>query len=171
MTRLPLLDSVVGMARKALTEKDHMEFGRLLASEVDQNDPSTADLVVLAKRIGCSVRTVHYAIGVYRLAQRLGLTPREVTQIGWTKLAVVAASNQGITTKTDILALCQGRTVTQLRAALSGIFGAVKTVVFTLNKGQRAQLDEALVRFGANRYGRSIRGKEQALMSILSKVA
>jgi hypothetical protein len=59
----------------------------------------------------------------------VGLTPQEVTDIGWTKLAVVAASSRGIATKSDLVALCQGRTVTQLGAALSGIAGAVKTVV------------------------------------------
>jgi len=171
MALRPASARTVEKARLALGARDQLELGRLLASEVDQHGANTADLAKLAYRTGCSVRTVHYAIGVYRLAQRFSLTPEQVTQLGWTKLAVVATSNSGIATKSDLLALCQDRTVTQIRGVLRGKTGAVKTVVFTLNKGQRAQLDDALVRFGATRYGGSIRDKERALMSILSKVA
>ena len=171
MTRIPPLVSVAEKARKALAAKDRLELGRLIVREIDHRDAGTADLVKLTRRIGCSVRTARYVADVYRLAQKVGLSRREVTEIGWTKLAVVAAATGGKATKSELLAYCAGRTVTEVRAALAGVGGAVKTVVFTLNKGQRADLDAALVRFGARRSGRSIQDKEQALMKIISKVA
>jgi hypothetical protein len=170
MTKSQPLNSIVEIAKKAMAERDQLGLGRLIASEVDQREANMADLAKVAKRIGCSARTVHYAIAVYRLAERLGLTPEEVRKIGWTKLAVVAAAKRGVATKSDLVALCRGRTVAELRAALSGIPGAVKTVVFTLNKGQKANLDAALIRFGATRSGRGLFGREEALMKILSKV-
>ena len=171
MTRIQPLDSVAAAAKKALSNKDHLELGRLIARELDQRGATTADLVALSKRIGCSLRSARYATSGYRLVQKLGLSRQEVREIGWTKLAVVAGATRGETTKDELLACCSGCTVTEVRAALAGTAGAVKTVVFTLNKGQRADLDAALVRFGARRSGRSILDKEQALMAILSKVA
>lgn len=171
MTKIQPLDSTAAAAKKALANKDHMELGRLIARELDQREATTADLVDLSKRIGCSLRSARYAASGYRLAQKLSLSHEDVEEIGWTKLAIVAADNKGASTKSDLIAFCAGRTVTEVRAALAGTGGAVKTVVFTLNKSQRAVLDAALVRFGARRSGRSILDKEQALMAILSKVA
>jgi hypothetical protein len=101
------------------------------------------------------------------LAKRIGLSAREVSNIGWTKLAVLAATSGGTRSKNELVAFCTGHTVTELRAALAGKAGAVKTVVFTLNKGQRAKLDAALVQFGATRAGRRLLGKEAALMMMV----
>lgn len=171
MTELQSLDRIIENAQRALAAQDHLDFGRLIASEVDLRAANTADLVALAKRIGCSVRSIHYAVGAFRLTQKLGLTHRDVAEIGWTKLAVVAAQKAGMSTKAERLAYCAGRTVTEVRAALAGLGGTVKTVVFTLNKGQRAILDAALVKFGARRSGRSILDKEAALMKLISKLA
>jgi hypothetical protein len=52
---------------------------------------------------------------------------------------------------------------------VSGRAGAVKMVVFTLNKSQRTMLEAALVRFGARRSGRSLLDKEEALMKLVEK--
>ena len=168
-TKTRPLNSVVRTAKKALANKDHLELGRLIARELDQREATTADLIVLSAGIGCSLRSLWYAVDVYRLAQNVGLSAKEVADIGWTKLAVIAGASGDALTKTDLVAFCADRTVTELRAALAGKGGAVKTVVFTLNKGQRADLEAALVRFGARRHGRSILGKELALMKLVSK--
>ena len=96
------LSDTIEKAKCALAAQDQLELGRLLAIQVDDHGASTADLAKIAKRIGCSPRTLHYAIAVYRLAKRLRLTPDEVEKIGWTKLAVVAASERGIATKGKI---------------------------------------------------------------------
>ncbi|MDI1263932.1 MAG: hypothetical protein PS018_11805 [bacterium] len=169
MAKTQPLDGVIGTAKKALANKDHLELGRLIARELDQREATTADFIVLSKRIGCSLRTSRYAADVYRLAQNVGLSAKEVADIGWTKLAVMTAASGDAPAKADLVAFCAGRTVTELRAALAGKAGAVKTVAFTLNKRQRAELDAALVRFGARRHGRSILGKELALMKLVSK--
>jgi len=172
VTTIPPLVSVAEKARKALAAKDQLELGRLIVREIDSHGAGTADLVKLTRRIGCSLRTIRYAAAAYRLARRVGLSAQNVSDIGWTKLAVMAAAPGGAMTKDELVKYCaKHRSVAQLRAALTGKAGAVRTVVFTLNKRQRADLDVALVRFGARRHGRSILGKELALMKMVSKSA
>jgi hypothetical protein len=124
-----------------------------------QYQASTADLAALADQAGCSLRTLWYAADVYRLAKRLDLSDQDVARLGRTKLAIVAAASHEIMSKRELEELCLGQTVTEFRAFVSGRAGAVKTVVFTLNKSQRTMLEAALVRFGARRSGRSLLGR------------
>ena len=156
----------VTAAAEAVKNGNQLELGRLVVQEIEHRQASTADLIGLAKQIGCSLRTLRYAADVYRLAQRVGLSAQEVARIGWTKLAVVASEE--ISTKRQLEALCEGRTVTELRATMSGTAGTVKNIVFTLNKGSRNALEAALIRFGARRSGRSLLDKEEALVKLVA---
>jgi hypothetical protein len=161
----------IAAAAKAVKGDQQLDLGRLVVEELEQYQASTAELAALAHQAGCSLRTLWYAADVYRLAKRLDLSNQDVARLGRTKLAVVAAASQEIATKRELEELCRGQTVTELRAFVSGRAGAVKTVVFTLNKSQRTVLEAALVRFGARRSGRSLQDKEQALMKLVADAA
>ena len=67
------------------------------------------------------------------------------------------------------MAMCEGRTVAEVRAASAGVVGSIKVVAFNLNKSQRRELEAALIRHGAVRVGRGLVGKEAALMKMISK--
>jgi hypothetical protein len=154
--RAPSSAARVAAAAEAVSGNHQLELGRLVVQELEQYHASTAQLATLAGQAGCSLRTLRYAAEVYRLTERLDLSDQDVVRLGWTKLAVVAAASQEIATMRELEELCMGQTVTELRAFVSGRAGAVKTVVFTLNKRQRTMLEAALVRFGARRSGRSL---------------
>jgi hypothetical protein len=168
MAKAKPFDRIVQQAKKAIAAQDQLEFGRLIASESDLHGMTTSDLASFAARIGCSLRTARYAEGVYRLAKKVGLSGREVSDIGWTKLAVMAANSNDTRTKAELVAFCAGRTVTELRAALAGKVGTMTISTFTLNKGQRAELEAKLIRFGATRVGQRLLGKEAALMKMVA---
>ena len=161
----------VAATAEAVRSNQQRELGRLIVQELEQFQASTAELATLASQAGCSLRTLRYAAEAYRLAERLHLSDQEVARIGWTKLAIVAAASDDIATKRELEDLCKGQTVTDLRASVSGRAGAVKTVVFTLNKTQRNTLETALIRFGARRSGRSLHGKEAALMKVVAEAS
>ena len=156
-------------ARRAIAERDQLRLGKVVAEEIDQRQISTADLASLAADLGCSLRSLRYAASTYRLVTRLRLTDAEVREIGWTKLVLVASGASDTLTKAEVVAMCEGRTVAEVRAASAGVVGSVKVVAFSLNKAQRRELEAALVRYGAVCVGRGLTGKEAALMRMVSK--
>jgi hypothetical protein len=154
--------------RQALADGRQLEAGRLLANELDKGGATTVDLEHIAKKAGTSLRTIRYAVQAYRFATRVGLSESDIDRIGWTKFAVVTSGASDDMTKDDVMAMCEGRTVAEVRAAVAGIAGSVKVVTFSLNKSQRRELETALIRHGAVRVGRGLAGKEAALMRMLS---
>lgn len=158
---------VVDAARRAMAARDPLRLGKVLAEEIDSHQTSTADLSGLAADLGCSLRSLRYAAATYRLVDRLRLTEADVRKLGWTKLSLVASLKGQVRLKEDVVGLCAGRTAPELRALLAGGSGSEQQVTFTLSKQQRRALDAALVRHGAKRVGRTLVGKEAALMAIV----
>lgn len=163
-------DRVIEAVRRALGGDRQFELGRLLVAEADKRGAKTADLRRIAEQAGASLRTIQYAVKVYRFAARVGLSEADVAQIGRTKLALVTSGIGGDHTKDAVMALCEGRSVAGVRAAVAGLTGSITVVPFALNKTQRQQLEAALIRHGAVRKGRGLSGKEAALMKIVSKI-
>src|SRR5262245_41009758 len=110
-------DQVIAAARQTYEEQQQFMLGKLIAGEINRRGATTADLIALGKQIGCSLRSIRYATKVYRFAYQVGLTELDVARIGWTKLAVVASGVDQDMTKDDVIALCERRTVTELRLA------------------------------------------------------
>ncbi|MEK7994572.1 MAG: hypothetical protein AAB403_12280 [Planctomycetota bacterium] len=160
--------SVIEAVRQALADGRQLAAGRVLAGELDSGGATTVDLEKIAEQADTSLRTIRYAVQTYRFATRVGLSESDMERIGWTKLAVVTSGASDDMTKEDVIAMCEGRTVTELRAVVAGIAGSVKVVTFSLNKSQRRELEAALIRHGAVRVGRGLTGKEAALMKIVS---
>lgn len=158
---------VVDAARRAMAARDQLRLGKVLAEEIDSHQTSTADLSSLAADLGCSLRSLRYAAAVYRLVKRLRLSEVDVREIGWTKLALVASLESQVRSREDIVRLCAGRTAPELRALLAGGSGSEQQVTFTLSERQRRALEAALLLHGAKRVGRSLIGKEAALMAIV----
>lgn len=154
---------VMEAARRAIEGRDQLRLGELLA----KLEISTANLSRLATDLGCSLRSLRYAIATYRLAERFGLSEADVRRIGWTKLSLVASLSRDVKSKQDILRLCAGRTAGETRALLAGGSGSERQIVFTLSKSHRRKLEAALIRHGAKRVGRALIGKEAALMAIV----
>lgn len=162
-------NQLIAAVTRAFAEGRQLDVGRLLAPELDDGGATTVDLERIAKEAGVALRTVRYALQAYRLATRIGLSPLEVEQIGWTKFALVTSGAREDMTKADVLAICEGRTVAEVRAAVAGMAGSIKGVTFSLNKTQRRALEAALIRHGAVRMGRGLSGKEAALMKMVFK--
>jgi hypothetical protein len=169
MTEHQVTRRAMEAARRAVAERDQLRLGKMVAEEIDHRQISTAELASLAAELGCSLRSLRYAAATYRLVTRLGLTEAEVREIGWTKLVLVASGASDDVTKADVIAMCEGRTVAEVRAASAGVVGSIKVVAFNLNMSQRRELEAALIRHGAVRVGRGLVGKEAALMKMISK--
>lgn len=174
MTGYKAAEAVIETLRMALDRRDRLLVGKIVAGEIDSGGATRTNLSDLAKQVGCSLRTLQYYVGVYRLADRAGLSQRDINSVGWTRLAMLASAAEKDAKRDDIIAMCRDRagrerTVTELRAMRAGIPGTVKTITFTLNGSQRRELEAALLRHGAVKSGRRILHKDRALMKIISK--
>jgi len=182
MVEYEATSTVIEAVRQALAGGRQLDAGRLLAAELDNGGATTVDLKQIATQADTSLRTIRYAIQAYRFATRAGLSKTDRARIGWTKLAVVASGASGDMTKADVMAMCEGRTVAEvrvelvrrgrvrrsLRLGMAGVASSIKVVTFSLNKSQRRELEAALIRHGAARVGRRLTGREAALMKIVS---
>lgn len=123
-----------------------------------------------------SRRRMYYLLQVGQLIRDEKVSAHQAEQIGWTKLEIVARHlskcDEAGTTVEDALALAS---VTKARDLPTILLGKkvvpTRGVVFHLSLGARAELNEALLAFGAKyrKKGKGLVKRETALIHIIRR--
>ena len=149
------------------------ELAKNLAKLHDDDPGSIGDI---PEKTGMSRRRLYYLLDVGQLIAASGLTKIEAEEIGWTKLQIIARhlklSGPCEAEELDIfLALARKNRARNLAKVLTGQTTQVTRIVsFELSPTDRADLNEALVAYGAKVTPRGLTGKAAALAK-MAKVA
>ena len=166
LTHLPFEDdspALIRQARRLIADLDtrFMELAEimslLLASDRNFNEA--------CREIGIGSRKARYLAEVHDQVAAYGIPPGKIIHLGWTKLSVLAK----VLTDENVdfwVKRAEKLSVVALQRALSAK-PPVKAMVFKLTADEAAMVDAALVRFGARRHGRQIKGREDALIRLL----
>lgn len=112
------------------------------------------------------------AYALRQIDERFGGNPsrkKRLTRIGWTKLSIMARDNVSGWTVTDMLQLAEQNTAHDLELILRGEVppDEGRVVVLRLTIAQYEALEEALLVHGAEKTGKGLRRKEEALLAAL----
>lgn len=148
--------------------EDFMAIGKLLA-ELNDLDPDTFRSML--RGMGLSLRKGYYLIEIYRAYHPLKIPKGILLGIGWTKLKVMAHVVSPSSWPFWI-AQAEALAVHELKDLVSGktLHLDKHCVLFYLTPSEFDLLSMVLVRHGALRDGRSILGKEDALMKSMVRL-
>ena len=118
-----------------------------------------------------SRRRMYYLIRTGTLLRDKRVSREQAETIGWTKLQIIARHMHKAGSSFDfqeLLDLASKHNARDLPAALRGGKVVPRRVVhFYLNVGERAELNEALIEYGAKRARRGLSSKEAALIRLV----
>lgn len=140
-------------------------------SALHEHDP--AELSDLAQRAGMSRRRVYYLLRVGELTKACGISKADAEKVGWTKLQIIArhlteSDEKSIENISDQLALACDTKAHDLPAVLRRRkVPATRAVQFHLTSSAQAEVNMALLAFGAKRGRRGLEKKERALLRMV----
>lgn len=148
--------------------EDFMVTGKLLA-ELKEVDTTTFRNTL--RSMGLSLRKAYYLIELYETYHKLKIPKEVLLGVGWTKLQVIAS----VVTPanwTFWIAQAEVLAVHELKDLVSGktLQLGKHCVLFYLSPAEFDLLAMVLVKHGAMRDGRSILGKESALMKAMVRL-
>lgn len=155
-----------------LARKPTLNFFELATklAKLHESDPST--LRDIPEQTGMSRRRLYYLLEVGRLLSDQQISKPDAEAVGWTKLQIIArhlSRSEGAESELRrFMKQAIGVPSRSLETALKG--EAVPddcAVQFTLDKISKGELDEALLAYGAERSGRGLVKREQALTRIV----
>lgn len=156
-----------------LSRQPVLNFYRLATSLSVLHDEDGGALHGLPEQTGMSRRRMYYLIDVGNLIREHRLTETRAAGVGWTKLQIVArhVSQAESTSAEELAAYLELAETSQARALAKKLAGATVVrksgVQFDLSMAARAELNEALLAFGAERTHRGYVKKEAALIKIV----
>jgi hypothetical protein len=145
-----------------------IEAARMLA-KMQEEDPDTFRSV--AKSLGVGLRKAYYLVQVARSLEGLPVSKDRLARVGWTKLQLISPYITASNCKT-VLAQAEAHPVHEVKAILKkqGLPPQTHCVLFYLSNTQFDLLATVLQAFGAKRQGRTIKGKEEALVLALANL-
>ena len=159
-----LYDRVLALSSDV--EDKFLELGRSLRQLLDR-DPALFQQVV-KKRLGR--RKAYYLVEVSRKFEPLPISRARLKKIGWTKLQIIG---QHVTKDNveELVSLAEQLKTKQLERKMQGDepLNNAHCVLMYFSPKQYAEFEEALLKNGAERSGRGIVGKEEALINALRK--
>jgi hypothetical protein len=157
------------LALSSDVEDKFLELGRSLRQLLDR-DPDLFQQIVKKGRLGR--RKAYYLVEVSRKFDPLPISRARLKKIGWTKLQIIG---QHVTKDNveELVSLAEQLKTQQLERKMQGEepIGNVHCVLIYFSPKQYAEFEEALLKNGAERSGRGIVGKEEALINALRKAA
>jgi len=116
---------------------------------------------------------MYYLLEVGRLIRERKLSQSDAAALGWTKLKVIARHLSGQeVTEGELRQFMKQAVNLPSRSLAEALRGRVVpddcAVQFTLDKVAKAQLEEALLAYGAKRAGRGLVKREAALAKIIA---
>lgn len=185
MTTAPSDPDVDRLKQEALTlalaakpSKNFHAFARALW-EVHRREPSFLHDVESKSRM--KRRALFYLANVGKLIDDYNITEAQAEKIGWTKLQVIARHAAKLPRKASQrvmganLRLAEDLPAYELPGALKGQGrspgGRTRSVLLRLSADEYDLLEAALISFGAQKLGRGLRHKEEAIISMARSVA
>ena len=152
----------------ALIGADFIEVSRLLA-ELRQTDPD--QFVKVAASLGIGLRKAYYLVQVAQAFQGLAIPKERLYRVGWTKLQVISPYVTSKNVK-KLLAQAEAHPVHELKAllAMKGLPPNTHCVLFYLSNSDFDLLAKVVEAHGGKRVGRTLKGKEKALVAALTKL-
>lgn len=153
----------------ALIGADFFDVARLLL-ELRQSD--TEQFLKTAKSLGIGLRKAYYLTQVAQAFQGLAVSNERLRRIGWTKLSIISPHVNAKNLK-KLLAQAEAHPVHELKAILhmKGLPPDTHCVLFYLSNLEFDLLATVLEAHGAKRMGRTLKGKEAALIEALTKLS
>lgn len=162
-----LLSETVQLAQKPAL--NFFELATKLA-KLHESDPST--LRDIPQQTGMSRRRLYYLLEVGRLLSDQQISKPEAEAVGWTKLQIIArhlSRSEGA--EGELRQFMKQAIDLPSRSLAQALRGEAVpddcAVQFTLDKISKGELDEALLAYGAERSGRGLIGREEALLRIV----
>jgi hypothetical protein len=155
------------LALSSDVEDKFLELGRALRQLLDR-DPALFQQVV--KKRGLGRRKAYYLVEVSRRFEPLPISRAKLKKVGWTKLQIIG---QHVTKDNveELVNLAEQLKTKQLERKMQGDepLNNAHCVLMYFSPKQYAEFEEALLKNGAERSGRGIVGKEEALINALRK--
>jgi hypothetical protein len=155
------------LALSSDVEDTFLELGRSLRQLMDR-DPGLFQQIVKKGRLGR--RKAYYLVEVSRKFESLPINRARLKKIGWTKLQIIG---QHVTKDNveELVSLAEQLNTKQLGRTMQGDdpLGNAHCVLMYFDPNQYTEFEEALLKNGAERSGRGIVGKEEALIKALRK--
>jgi hypothetical protein len=159
-----------------LANEPTLSFFDLAQALVELHGANRAALINMPSATGMSRRRMYYLLKVGKLLRDEGITRGIAETVGWMKLQIVArywytTDKPSPRPVTELLQLASKHKTRDLPAAINGKKVMRRRVVhFYLSTGARAELNEALIRYGAQQKRKRLTGKEAALIRIVRAV-
>jgi hypothetical protein len=145
------------------------ELAGLIAALHDANPGTLRDL----EESGMGRRRLYYLLEVGRFIDQQGIRKAEADRVGWTKLRIVARHLREADSSHDDVKACLELAVRTRAHSLAQVLRGrrvprKRVVSFVLTTAEKAQLSEALLAYGAERWGRKgLKNKERALIKLV----
>ncbi len=156
-----------------LASEPAIRFFELAHALAELHATNAAALVSLPAVTGMSRRRMYYLLKAGQLLRDEGISQERAEQIGWTKLQIIARYLYGTDEPSpfsvaELLNLASDHKARDLPTAIDGKKVIQRRAVqFYLSMGVRAELNEALIKFGAEQEGKRLKGKEAALLRLM----
>jgi hypothetical protein len=154
-----------------------LNFFDLAESITSLHAEDSTTISTLANETGMSRRRLYYLLEVGQLIASCKVSKPDAEEIGWTKLQIIARHIRRLDSASSseirqVFEMASAHKARDLAAALEGRRVIPRRAVqFYLNLGGRAELNEALVKFGATQVRRGLQGKEAALIKLVRAAA
>ena len=157
------------LALSSDVEDTFLDLGQSLRQLLDR-DPDLFQQIVKKGRLGR--RKAYYLVEVSRKFAPLPIGPARLKKIGWTKLQIIGRHVTKDNVE-ELVSLAEQLKTKQLERIMQGDdpLGNAHCVLMYFSPKQYAELEVALLKNGAERSGRGIVGKEEALINALRKAA
>ncbi len=147
------------------------DLANLLCDLHEIDGAALADLPALADM---SRRRMYYLLQAGQLIREHQISRTDAETIGWTKLQIIArhldksVAPSSSSAVGELLEIAKNHKAKDLSHALRGKRVVTRRVVhFYLSLGGKAQLNEALIKYGAKQVRRRLFGKEAALIRMV----
>lgn len=134
-------------------------------------DTDADEFQTVVKKIKLGLRKAYYLVGIDNTFGRLPVAKERLEAIGWTKLRLLTTGIDESNYEA-LLKQAEAHTVKELEQLLQGkdISGSAHVMIFYFSAEDNGLVSEGLVRHGATRSGKSLVGKEDALINLVYSV-
>lgn len=162
------------MKRKAtrLARESSLDFFQLARHLSELHDSGRTALRDMESSSGLPRRRMYYLVEVGDLIRKYDISKTRADEVGWTKLQIIARhlskSDDPPPSLNELLEVASVTKAHDLRSVLNGRKAPVtKAVQFNLNANARAELDKALLAYGAKPTRAGLTKRESALIRII----
>lgn len=161
------------MKRKAarLARQSSLDFFQLARHLSELHDSGRTALKDMESSSGLPRRRMYYLVEVGDLIRKYDISKTRADKVGWTKLQIIARhlrKSEKPTNLNELLELASATKAHDLATLMQGRKGAAtKAVQFNLSANMRAELDKALLAYGAKRARGGLIRRETALIRVI----